>query len=71
MIAPFRPPDVEERGRKARKLPGIKIVGGRIRNTVQETPIMNITRDNLLWFNQIRKVVTDQQLTKPQLVGTH
>jgi hypothetical protein len=34
MIIPFCPPDIEKRRRKAGKLPGIKINGGRIRNPI-------------------------------------
>jgi hypothetical protein len=42
-----------KRGEKTRKLPRIKINGGRIRNSVQETPIMDIIRNNFSWLDQI------------------
>jgi hypothetical protein len=47
------PPDIEKRRKKPGKLPRIKINGGRIRNSVQETPIMDIIRNNFSWLDQI------------------
>jgi hypothetical protein len=61
--------DIEKR-RKAGKLPGVKIDGGRIRNPVQETLIIDIIGDNFPWLDQIREIETNQQLTKPQLMRT-
>jgi hypothetical protein len=65
VITPFCPPNIKKRGRKARKSPGIKINNSRVRNPVQKVLITSTTKNNLLWFNQIREVKANQQLAKP------
>jgi hypothetical protein len=71
MIAPFRPPNIEKRRREARESPRIKIDGSRVRNLIQGMLIISTTRNDLQWFNQVRKVNANRHLAKPQLTSTH